>query len=169
SPQPSPLKGRGDDALSTTSIAERVMVKHDRFFAVSARDGSIRGSDRAGDGLWLADTRILSEYLLLIGGIAPVAVSVVIADGSASFELAAADLRVSLVRYLDGGLHDRITIFNRHEATVEADLELVFASDFAAMLLIRGIAPELQPPVPALATETPDGLVITRALPGQSS
>jgi glycogen debranching enzyme len=146
------------------------MVKNDRLFVVSGRDGSIRATERAGDGLWFADTRILSEYRLLIGGLDPVPVGAVMEDGSASFELAAVGLRVSLVRYLDGGLHDQITIANPNEATVEEDLELTFAADFAAMLLIRGIAPELPPPGQAPATETADGLVMTRGdWPGQSS
>jgi glycogen debranching enzyme len=146
------------------------MVKHDRFFAVSGRDGSIRATERAGDGLWFADTRMLSDYRLLIGGLDPVPVSVVMEDGSASFELAARGLRVSLVRYVDGGLHDQITITNPHEAAVDEDFELVFASDFAAMFAVRGIAPELLPPGPAPAIKTADGLVITRVdWPGQSS
>jgi glycogen debranching enzyme len=147
-----------------------VIVKHYNFFAVSARDSSIRATERAGDGLWFADTRILSEYRLLIGGVDPAPVGAVMEDGSASFQLAAGGLRVSVVRYVDGGLHDRITITNPGEATHEQDVELVFAADFAAMLAIRGIVPELPPPVPAPATETSDGLVITRReWPGQSS
>ena len=155
---------------STNPIAERVIVKNDRFFAVSARDGSIRATERAGDGLWFADTRILSEYRLLVGGSDPVPVSAVMEDGSASFQLTAGGLRVSLVRYLDGGLHDQITFTNQDGSTLESDLELVFAADFAAMLAIRGIAPELPPPAPAPTTETADGLVITRSdWPGQSS
>ena len=155
---------------NTNPIAERVIVKNDRFFAVSARDGSIRATERAGDGLWFADTRILSEYRLLVGGIDPVPVSAAMEDGSASFQLTAGGLRVSLVRYLDGGLHDQITFTNQDGSTLESDLELVFAADFAAMLAIRGIAPELPPPAPAPVTETVDGLVITRNdWPGQSS
>ena len=151
-------------------IQDRVIVKHDRFFAVSAGDGSMRAGERVGDGLWFADTRILSEYRLLIGGIDPVPVSVVNEDGYASFQLVARGLRVRVVRYVDGGLHDQITITNPHDATLEDDVELVFAADFAAMLAIRGIVPELPPPVPAPATETKDGLTITRRdWPGQSS
>jgi len=147
-----------------------VIVKHDRWFAVSARDSSIRSTERVGDGLWFADTRFLSEYRLLIGGNEPVELSTVIEDGSALFQLAAGVLRVRLVRYMDGGLHDRITITNPHEAPVELDLELVFAADFAAMLAVRGIIPELPPPVPARATETDDGLIIVRRdWPGQVS
>ena len=128
------------------------MVKNDRFFVVSARDSSIRATERAGDGLWFADTRILSEYRLLVGGIDPAPVSAVMEDGSASFQLTAGGLRVSLVRYVAGGLHDQITFTNQDGSTLEVDFELVFAADFAAMLAIRGIAPELPLPVPAPAT-----------------
>lgn len=77
---------------------------------------------------------------------------------------------MSIVRYLDGGLRDRITITNPGAGTVEKEVELVFAADFAAMLAIRGIVPELPPPVPAPTTEIPGGLLITRRdWPGQSS
>ena len=139
-----------------------MIVKHDRMFVVSGQDSSIRAGERAGDGLWLADTRILSEYHLLIGGAGPDPVSAVIENGSASFQLAAPGLQVSLVRYVDGGLHDRITITNHGEATLEENVELVFAADFAAMLAIRGILADLPPPEPAPAIVTEDGLLITR-------
>ena len=52
-------------------ISERVMLKRDRFFSVSARDGSMRPGEFRGDGLWDGDTRILSTLRLLINGIEP--------------------------------------------------------------------------------------------------
>jgi len=147
-----------------------VIVKHDRFFAVSARDGSMRAPADLGDGVWFADTRILSEFRVLIGGAEPVPVDVHLDDGQASFELTAGDLRVTRIRYMDGGLREKITIANPGPGTMEEDVELVFAADFAAMLAIRGNVPVLPPPVPAPAMDTPDGLLITRHdWPGQSA
>ncbi|MHB8588780.1 MAG: amylo-alpha-1,6-glucosidase [Candidatus Dormibacteraceae bacterium] len=155
--------------LSPNSITERVILKHDRFFAVSAPDGSMRATERLGDGVWFADTRILSEFRLLIGGVEPDPVDVRMEDGCASFELAAGGLRVTRTRYMDGGLRERIRIANPGPGTVEEEVELVFAADFAAMLAIRGNV-QLPPPVAAPAGDTPDGLVITRRdWPGQSS
>jgi len=52
-------------------ISERVMLKNDRFFAVSARDGSIKPGDFLGDGLWFGDTRILSAFRVLVDGVEP--------------------------------------------------------------------------------------------------
>ena len=147
-----------------------MIVKHDRFFAVSARDGSMRAPADIGDGVWFADTRILSEFRLLIAGKEPEPVDVQTGDGYAVFELAARGLRVTRTRYMDGGLRERITIANDGQVTVEQEVELVVAADFAAMLAVRGNVSEMPPPVPAPATETADGLYITRRdWPGQSS
>ena len=130
----------------------------------------MRATERLGDGVWFADTRILSEFRVLIGGVEPQQGGVQMEDGFVSFELSAGDLRVTRLRYMDGGLRERITITNPGPGTVEQEVELVFAADFAAMLAIRGIVPELPPPVPAPASDTPDGLLITRRdWPGQSS
>ena len=130
----------------------------------------MRAPADVGDGVWFADTRLLSEFRMLIGGAEPEPVDVKVEDGCASFELRAGGLHVTRTRYMDGGLRERITIANPGPGTVEEDVELVFAADFAAMLAIRGNVPELPPPVPAPSTDTPDGLLITRKdWPGQSS
>jgi glycogen debranching enzyme len=157
------------DPLSGTDVVDRVIVKHDRFFAVSAADGSMRAPADIGDGVWFADTRILSEFRLLIGGAEPEPVNVVNENGGATFELKVGGLTVTRTRYIDGGLREKITIANPGSGTVEHDVELVVAADFAAMLAIRGNVP-LPPPVPAPGVETPDGLLITRQdWPGQSA
>jgi glycogen debranching enzyme len=148
---------------------DRVIVKHDRFFAVSAPDGSMRATERLGDGVWFADTRILSEFRLLIGRAEPQLVAVQEENGFASFELSAGRLHVNRTRYMDGGLRERIVIHNPGPGTVEEEVELVFAADFAAMLAIRGNV-SLPPPVAAPASDTPDGLLIVRHdWPGQSA
>jgi glycogen debranching enzyme len=156
--------------LSGNSVVDRVIVKHDRFFAVSAPDGSMRAPADVGDGVWFADTRLLSEFRLLVGGVEPEPVSVVHENGSATFELIAHGLTVTRTRYMDGGLRERITIANPGRGTVEEEVELVVAADFAAMLAVRGNVPQLPPPVPAPGVDTPDGLLITRQdWPGQSA
>ncbi|MHB8614201.1 MAG: amylo-alpha-1,6-glucosidase [Candidatus Dormibacteraceae bacterium] len=162
--------GHRHRALSSPRVTERVIVKHDRFFAVSAPDGSMRATERLGDGVWFADTRILSEFRLLIGGAEPRPIGVQIEDGCAVFELTAGDLHVTRTRYMDGGMRERIQIANPGPGAVEEEVELVIAADFAAMLAIRGNVRELPPPVAAPAVDTPDGLLITRRdWPGQSS
>jgi glycogen debranching enzyme len=136
---------------------ERVIVKEDRFFAVSAPDGSMRADGPDGHGLWLGDTRFLSEYHLLIDGHEPEPVDVQVEAGWVVLELAAGALRVRRERYVDMGLHERITITNSGPSKAVADVELVCGADFAAMLAIRGIVP-LPPAPPAARAETIRGI-----------
>jgi glycogen debranching enzyme len=113
-----------------------------------------------GHGLWFSDTRFLSEYRLLFDGREPEIVDLRTEEGWASFELAAGPLRVRRERYVDRGLHERITIANSGPGPVETGLELVLAADFAAMMAVRGIVN--LPFSPAPATQTSNGLVIRR-------
>ena len=138
------------------------MLKNDRFFAVSARDGSIKPGDFYGDGLWLGDTRLLSAFRVLIDGIEPAAIGLQADDASATFELESAGVHLTRVRFVDGGLHERITVANRGSATVDAVLEVEVAADFAATLGIRGAVPELASPVPVPAVKTVDGVRFAR-------
>ncbi len=138
-------------------------LKEDRQFAVSGRDGAMRADGPDGHGLWLGDTRFLSDYHLLIDGHEPEPVDVQVEAGWVVLELAAGALRVSRERYVDKGLHERITITNPGISNVVADLELVFGADFAAMLAIRGIVPNLPLPPPAAGAKTGRGIVLRDA------
>ena len=137
-----------------------MILKQEGVFAVSASDGSMRPDTIDGHGLWFSDTRFLSEYRLLIGGREPDFRELRIDDGWAAFDLTANGLHVHRVRYIDRGLHERISVANAGPAAVQTDLELVFASDFAAMMAVRGVVPELMPDGPAPAVPTPTGLLI---------
>jgi glycogen debranching enzyme len=139
-------------------ISERVMLKRDRFFAVSARDGSIRPSEFVGDGVWDGDTRMLSEFRVLINGVELGLLRSHFDDASATFELESDAVRVTRVRFVESGLHERITVTNRRETVVDAVLEIEVAADFAAMLAVRGAVPELTHPAPVPATKTVDGV-----------
>ena len=79
-------------------------------------------------------------------------------NGCMSFELADGPLHVQRDRYVERGLHERITLTNSGSDPVDADLELVFAADFAAMMAVRGIVN--LPRAPAPATQTSNGLLI---------
>ncbi len=142
-------------------ISERVMLKRDRFFTVSARDGSIRPGEFAGDGLWDGDTRILSRFRVLVDGLEPRAIGLHADDSAATFEYEAGALRVTRVRFIDAGLHERITLTNPGDTMVDAVLEIEVAADFAAMLGIRGAVPSLADPTEAEATKTVDGVRFT--------
>ena len=143
-------------------ISERVMLKNDRFFAVSSRDGSMSPGEFVGDGLWDGDTRILSELRLLVNGVAPRATGCQADDASATFELEADHLLITRVRFVDGGLHERITVTNRGAGYADAVLEIEAAADFAAMLGIRGAVPQLASPDNAPPAKTVDGVRFAR-------
>jgi len=70
-------------------------------------------------------------------------------NGCMSFELADGPLHVQRDRYVERGLHERITLTNSGSDPVDADLELVFAADFAAMMAVRGIVNLPRAPAPA--------------------
>jgi len=98
-----------------------------------------------GHGLWLGDTRVLSEFRLLVDGRDPQPIALHGEAGYLVFELAAGDLHVLRERYVDRGLHERVTVTNRGSSGVHGDLALEFGSDFAAMLAVRGIVRDLPP------------------------
>ena len=98
-----------------------------------------------GHGVWMEDTRYLSDYRLLVNGQEPEATGLAADGGVLVFELKSGPLVIHLERYLSGGLHDRYTFTNPGEFSAGANLELTFASDFAAMLRIRGILPAITP------------------------
>ncbi len=143
-------------------ISERVMLKNDSFFAVSARDGSMRPGEFSGDGLWAGDTRLLSRLRLLIDGVEPRPVGVEAADVWASFALEAGRVNVTRLRFVDGGLREKITVTNRGAGTVDAVVELEVAADFAAMLGIRGAVPELASPIEVAPQKTVEGVRFAR-------
>ena len=134
------------------------MLKRDRFFCVSARNGDIQPREFQGDGLWDGDTRIVSSLRVLVDGVEPHAVGLVADDAHATFESRSGDLDITRVRFIEHGLHERITLTNTGQAVVEALLDVAVEADFAAMLGIRGAVAELAHPTPAPAVRTADGL-----------
>jgi len=134
------------------------MLKRDRYFVVSARDGSISRGEFVGDGVWDGDTRILSQLRLLINGVEPEPIRFEADDASATFELDGGGVHVRRTRFVETGLHERITVTNSGAAIVDAVLEIEAAADFAAMLGIRGAVPELAHPSEAQAAKTVDGV-----------
>jgi glycogen debranching enzyme len=139
-------------------ISERVMLKRDRFFAVSARDGNMKTGEFLGDGVWDGDTRILSTLRVLIDAVEPRPLHFDTDDGSATFESESGSLHVLRERFIESGLHEHITVTNQGPAVVDAVLEVEVGADFAAMLGIRGVVPALQRPDPVAPVKTVDGV-----------
>ena len=99
-----------------------------------------------GHGLWLGDTRLISELRVRVDGRELRPIGLRGEAGWLAFELDAGDLRVLRERYVDGGLHERITITNQGSSAIRSDLAIEFGGDFAAMLAVRGIIRDLPPP-----------------------
>src|ERR1700737_1641433 len=131
--------------LNNLLAGRRAVLKENRCFAVSALNGTMTPAGPDGHGLWLGDTRWLSEFRLLVNGREPHPIALHGEAGSLVFELAAGDLQVLRERYVDQGLHERITITNRGSSAVRGDLAMEFGSDFAAMFAVRGIVRDLPP------------------------
>lgn len=99
-----------------------------------------------GDGLWIGDTRYLSEYRLLVNGEQPVATAGRPEAGSVLLESVAAGLDIRRERYVDSGLRERITITNPGPSAAGVDIELTLGADFVDMMALRGFAPGLASP-----------------------
>ncbi len=118
-----------------------MILKEDRYFAVSGRNGSMTAASPDGQGLWRGDTRVLSEYHVLIDGQEPKPVELRVGPGEEEFELESGPFRIKRERFVLGGLHERFTFTNAGSAFASADIDLTFDTDFAAMLSVRGITP----------------------------
>lgn len=123
----------------------RAVLQEDRTFAVAEANGDMRAGSPDGHGVWVGDTRVLSEFRLQINGEELVARAVRPESGSLCLEGRAAGLEVERERYIDGGLHERITITNPGPSAVDAELELTFGADHVDMMALRGFAPGMPP------------------------
>jgi glycogen debranching enzyme len=78
---------------------------------------------------------------VLVDGEPPQLLDLQINGAFVDFQLEAGPLRVHRERYIDYGLHDRITFMNTGAAHFKGHLELRFDNDFAAMLVVRAVLP----------------------------
>ena len=92
-----------------------------------------------GHGLWLGDTRFLSEYYMLVNGKRTEPVRLDAHPGGVTWHLRTGPFDIQRERYMASGLHERITITNGGSSPAAADLEFMFGADFAAMLEVRGL------------------------------
>jgi glycogen debranching enzyme len=150
-------------------VTEFVVLKEDRSFTVSEPSGAMRSDSPDGHGLWIGDTRFLSEYRLRINGEEPIVKSARTDAGSVRLEAVAAGLSVDREMYVDSGLHERITVTNPGPSAANAQIELTLGADFVDMMAVRGFAPELASPPNATVTSTPRGLVLNEPGGGRAT
>ncbi len=129
----------------------RYTLKHDGAFLVADALGDVTG---AGDGLFCADTRFLSRFILTVGATTPSLLSSGVSQDNVLFranltnrplpELGGSRtpegvIHIERARLLwDRRLFEQITLTNYGDRTALAPLEFAFASDFADIFEVRG-------------------------------
>jgi glycogen debranching enzyme len=135
-------------------MLDRLILKENDVFAVTDRDGNIHSQAADGQGLYLGDTRFLSEYDF---SIADVPIQLLSSAGELNFmntfqfanlpavlegglQLPPRMLSIRRNRFIDAGLHERIGFFNYGSAPITLTVHLTFGSDFRDMFDVRGYA-----------------------------
>lgn len=126
-------------------------LKHDDVFVVADAFGDILGN---GDGLFRDDTRVLSRFVLTLGGKTPSLLGAGVARDNVFFTTNLTNrplpplgeetvpegvLHVERARFLyDGRLFERLALVNFGSRAVIVRLALSFAADFRDMFEVRG-------------------------------
>jgi glycogen debranching enzyme len=130
------------------------ILKKDDGFAVIDPKGDFLSGFGSSDGLYFKDTRFISHYELLIGGVRPILLSSTLTDDNSMViaDLANPDLfagpqlalhhdsiHVNRSKFLSNGIcHERIIIRNYTDQQVSLPVEFRFLSDFADIFEVRG-------------------------------
>jgi len=127
-------------------------LKHDHMFAVADPFGDVHGS---ADGLFHRDTRILSRFVLTVGGEAPALLSSGLSDDNVFFRANLTNrplpqlgesgsapqgaIHIERSRLIwNARLYERLALTNYGDTEVVVPLELAFGSDFADIFEVRG-------------------------------
>jgi glycogen debranching enzyme len=151
-----PQAPRHDDAFIPNEHAniaseQQFVLKSGNTFAVNDANGDIRGHD---DGLFVNDTRVLSELVLTFGGRAPSLLSGSVSSDNAVFTAHLTNkplppiggartpegvIHVERKRVLSGHvLHESIVLTNYGTEPATVPLSISFAADFLDMFEVRG-------------------------------
>ena len=164
-----PQAPRHDDAFIPNEHAniaseQQFVLKSGNTFAVNDANGDIRGHD---DGLFVNDTRVLSELVLTFGGRAPSLLSGSVSSDNAVFTAHLTNkplppiggartpegvIHVERKRVLSGHvLHESIVLTNYGTEPATVPLSISFAADFLDMFEVRGSTREkrgtMRPPM----------------------
>ncbi|MFW5641353.1 MAG: glycogen debranching N-terminal domain-containing protein [Roseicyclus sp.] len=152
-------------APADSSMAERRarILKHGDTFAMFDHHGDILPDAERADGLYHADTRHLSGLQLLVAGRHPVLLTSTVALDNAvlTVDLTNPDIveagvlrlprdvvHMKRTRFLwQGGCYERLAVRNFGAETLELDLDIAFAADFADIFEARGFCREDRAPV----------------------
>jgi glycogen debranching enzyme len=146
---------------AVTDIAHTTVVKSGNTFFLSQADGRLPLGSRHAIGLFHDDTRYLSAHELRLNGARPILLAASDAPGTTSVhdltnpELKLTDgevlpmqrLQMRVVRTVrERAVEERIAVRCFTRRPLALTLELCLAADFEAMLALRGIIRELEPP-----------------------
>lgn len=140
------------DCAGGPTVENGLVLKHDRLFLLLEASGDIVHPGHCGLGLFMDDTRMLSEYRLeLPGGTPTLLSSQVIRAFSAQVDLAISDrefggqqwdvsnvIHVRRELLLDDRLAERVTLTNFLNRTIDYPLRLHAGCDFADIFEVRG-------------------------------
>ncbi len=149
-----PADHYGGEPLEIDTIGNALVVKEGDAFLFTDESGEIRPEARAGFGLYHDDTRYLSEYRLTLMRQEPVFLLSTAETGYSSEQVmtnrrarpsdgaatAPETLHVRRTRTIEGGLAERLEVWNHGPEPLLVDIELRFAADFADLFEVRGIA-----------------------------
>ncbi len=121
-----------------TDVGGTAVLKHGSTFLVSDRSGDVV-ADACGLGLYVADTRMLSRLVLLLGGERP---EVVRQDpggaASGTLILSHGPLAVTRLRQVAAGLSERLVFQNDGDHAETVQVDLLVDADMADIFEVRG-------------------------------
>jgi glycogen debranching enzyme len=131
------------------------ILKKDDSFAVIDPKGDLLSGFGSSDGLYFRDTRYISHYELLIGGLRPILLSSSLTDDNSMLisDLANPDLfadqklilhhdsvHIRRSKFLtDGVCHERVVVRNFAGVPIDLAVEFRFQTDFADIFEVRGL------------------------------
>jgi glycogen debranching enzyme len=162
-PPPAPTDGDGHPAPSrelegapdvpAEAREELLALKSGAMFVCARRDGDIRPGRASGEGLYVEDTRHLSELRLTVGGLSPVPLSSVMESGhyavinatnpvlrsAVGVPVPQETLNVRRTVLIDDRLFYRVRVRNFDLKPVVTVVEVSLAADFADVFEVRGV------------------------------
>jgi glycogen debranching enzyme len=143
-----------DGAPSVPAEARRELLalKSGAHFVCTRTDGDIRAAGASGEGLYVGDTRHLSELRVRIGGSEPVLLSSVMESGhdavinatnpallTGEDVIPQDTLNVRRTILVNDRLYYRVRVRNFHRRRIDTVVSISLAADFADVFEVRGV------------------------------
>jgi len=153
--RPSPLRAlEGAPDVLAEARDELLALKSGGMFVCARRDGDIRPAHASGEGLYIEDTRHLSELCLTVGGLLPVPLASVMESGhyavinatnpvlqsAVGAPVPQETLNVRRTVLISDRLFYRVRVRNFGSEAVMTVAGLSLAADFADVFEVRGVS-----------------------------